>query len=454
LVHWRYKWAVVGMRWFVCFLNYADRMAISSALPILEQEYGFNKQQLGLISSAFMWVYALTAPLAGQAADRFSRKTLILGGLFVWSFVTGLTAICTKVWQFIFVRGSEGLGETFYFPASMSLISDYHGPPTRSRAMSIHQTSVYAGTIVGSIGTAWLIDRAGLALPWQAPFLIFGTLGVALAFVLWFFINEPKRNEAEYREALGQCTDSDSVAEIARRVPLSQFLPDVVRRPTVLLLILAFIAANVVAGVVLSWTTTFIFEKFGWRLEGFGPSLFLASVVAMLSIQIGSMVGSVLGGVMADLLRRRWAPGRVFVQAVGLFAGTPFLTACGLVSELWLVVICLFLLGLCKGIYDSNIWAALYDFVDPARRGTAVGFTNMVGWIGAGVGAFGVGFFVHRGTPMSEAFAAIGGIYFFGAASLLVAALVFAPGDFREGESRFPNGPAREMTSREERLRL
>jgi MFS family permease len=433
-----YKWAVVGMLWFVCFLNYADRMAISSALPILEQEYGFNKEQLGLISSAFMWVYALSAPMAGQAVDRSSRKMLILGGLFLWSVVTGLTALCTKVWQFVFVRGVEGLGETFYFPASMSLVSDYHGPRTRSRAMSVHQTSVYAGTLAGSIGTAWLIDPAGLGLPWQVPFLGFGAAGVALAFVLWFFVREPERNEAQRREALRQCLDSKSLPRAPRQVALSQFLPDLARTPTVLLLMLAFIAANVVAGVILSWTTTFIFEKFGARLEGFGPSLFLASVVAMLSIQMGSMTGSVLGGVMADLLRRRWASGRVFVQAIGLLAGAPFLTACGLVGELWLIGICLFLLGLFKGIYDSNIWAALYDFVDPARRGTAVGLMNMVGWMGAGAGAFGVGFFVHKSTPMSEAFATIGGVYVLGAALLLAAALVFAPRDIRRIASSHP----------------
>lgn len=427
-----YKWAVVGMLWFVCFLNYADRMAISSALPILEQDYGFNKEQLGLISSAFMWVYALSAPVAGQVVDLYSRKLLILGGLFVWSLVTGLTAFCTKVWQFVFVRGFEGLGETFYFPASMSLISDYHGPRTRSRAMSLHQTSVYAGTIAGSIGTAWLIDRAGWALPWQAPFLGFGAAGVALALVLWFLVREPERNQAQRREALEQRID---VPPAPRQVPLSQFLLDLVRTPTVLLLMLAFIAANVVAGVVLSWTTTFIFEKFGGRLAEFGPSLFLAAVLAMLSIQIGSMAGSVLGGIMADLLRRRWAPGRVFVQAIGLLAGAPFLTACGMVDGLWLIGICLFLLGLFKGIYDSNIWAALYDFVDPARRGTAVGLMNMVGWMGAGVGAFGVGFFVHKGTPMSEAFAMIGGVYVLGAAYLLAAALIFAPRDLRRSGS-------------------
>jgi MFS family permease len=243
--------------------------------------------------------------------------------------------------------------------------------------------------------------------------------------VLWFLLREPKRNEAQRREALERCIDSN-FAGAPRQVPLSQFLPDLVRSPTVLLLVLAFIAANTAAGVILSWTTTFIFEKFGWQLEGFGPSLLLASVVAMLSIQIGSMAGSVLGGVIADFLHRRWASGRLFVQAIGLLVGAPFLTACGLVGELWLVGICLFLLGVCKGVYDSNIWAALYDFVDPARRGTAVGFMNMVGWIGAGVGAFGVGLIVHKGTPMSAAFAAVGGIYLLGAASLLVAAFVFA----------------------------
>jgi len=100
--------------------------------------------------------------------------------------------------------------------------------------------------------------------------------------------------------------------------------------------------------------------------------------------------------------------------------------------------ICLFLLGLFKGIYDSNIWAALYDFVDPARRGTAVGLMNMVGWLGAGVGAFGVGFFVNKGTPMSEAFAMIGGVYVLGAAVLLGAALIFAPRDLRHRASSRP----------------
>src|SRR3954468_21937018 len=83
-----YKWIVVGMLWFVCFFNYADRQAIFSVFPKLKAEFGFDPVQLGLIGSAFAWVYAAGAPFAGFIADRVSRKKLILGGCVFWSVVT------------------------------------------------------------------------------------------------------------------------------------------------------------------------------------------------------------------------------------------------------------------------------------------------------------------------------------------------------------------------------
>ena len=72
-----YKWWVVGMLWFVCFFNYADRQSIFSVFPVLGKEFGFDKFQLGLIGSAFMWVYAAGAPVAGFIGDRVRRKDLI-----------------------------------------------------------------------------------------------------------------------------------------------------------------------------------------------------------------------------------------------------------------------------------------------------------------------------------------------------------------------------------------
>ena len=69
----RYKWWVVFMLWFVCFFNYADRQAIFAVFPTLRAEFGFDTVELGLIGSAFMWVYAGAAPAARARPARTSR---------------------------------------------------------------------------------------------------------------------------------------------------------------------------------------------------------------------------------------------------------------------------------------------------------------------------------------------------------------------------------------------
>ena len=59
---------------------------------------------------------------------------LVVAGLVFWSLVTLATALSTTYTHLVIFRALEGFGEAFYFPASMSLLSDYHGPETRSRA--------------------------------------------------------------------------------------------------------------------------------------------------------------------------------------------------------------------------------------------------------------------------------------------------------------------------------
>ena len=61
-----YKWLVVGMLWFVCLFNYADRQAIFSVFPLLRSEMGLSDIQLGFVGSSFMLVYALALPFAGK----------------------------------------------------------------------------------------------------------------------------------------------------------------------------------------------------------------------------------------------------------------------------------------------------------------------------------------------------------------------------------------------------
>src|SRR5213082_3071793 len=149
------------MLWFCGFFNYADRQAIFSVFPLLATEMHLDKVQLGLLGSSFALVYGICAPFAGNIVDRVRRKTAVLGGLWVWSIICMFTALATNFRQLLFFRAAEGLGETFYFPASMSLIGDYHGKRTRSRAMGLHQSSVYMGTLVGGTVAGYCAQKYG-----------------------------------------------------------------------------------------------------------------------------------------------------------------------------------------------------------------------------------------------------------------------------------------------------
>ncbi len=391
-----YPWLVVGMLWCLCFFNYADRVAINSVFPVLEKQYHFNKEQLGLIGAAFTWVYALGAPLAGMTGDRFARKRVILVGLYIWSLVTGLTSLCTRVWQFVLVRGAEGMGETFYMPASMALISDYHTAETRSRAIGLHQTSIYAGTVFGAAMAGWMALRYG----WQSPFWVFGIAGMALGLVVQFGIREPRRNEAEIR-----ARGASVVAETQPAVPIGVFLREFVKTPTAVLLIVAFFGANMVGTVFLTWMPTFLKEKFGLNLAvaGLGATVFTA---------VASMLGCVVGGVVADRWSQRRAEGRILMQALAVVAGAPFVFLCGYTKNLGLLMLAMTLFGFSKGLYDSNLTAAFYDVIAPSRRSTATGLMNLVGWIGGGLGAFAIGYAVQHHATMSGAISSTAIVYF------------------------------------------
>ena len=355
-----YPWLVVGMLWAVCLLNYADRQAIYSVFPLIKTEFRLTDVQLGVVAGSFMWMYAAFGPVAGWLADRVSGKRLVLGALAFWSAMTAMTAIAEGYPTLAAVRALGGLGETFYFPAAMTLIARYHGGQTRSRAMAIHQSAVYAGTVAGGALSAIVAERAG----WRQGFVLFGLLGLAVAVVLSFTLREPKAALL-------------TVSETGQPADLWTSIREVLTNRKVLLLTCVFAGANFVAVVFLVWLPTFLRDKFHMGLASAGLN-------SVLSLQLASIAGVLLGGFAADrvVLSGRWT--RRQVQGCGLVMGVPCLFLLGRAPTIRTLLTAMIGFGLCKGIYDSNIWASLYDAVPVARRGVAAGLMNSIGWLGAG----------------------------------------------------------------------
>jgi MFS family permease len=361
-----YKWYVIAMLWFVCFLNYADRQAIFVLFPLLRVQFHLSDMQLALLGSSFMWMYAVTGPIAGWLGDRFSRRGLILSGLIFWLCVTAATVLSRSYWQLTVLRAFSGIAEALYFPAAMSLISGYHGPDTRSRAMSIHQSAVYAGTVGGGVLSAVIAERFG----WRSNFILLGSIGMTLLFVLLAFLKEPPRGYWTTQESAG--------THQPVHLPLRAILSDIFGSPLVVRLILVFIGANFVAMIFLVWLPSFLYGKFHMSLS-------MSGVSATVYLQAASIVGVLCGGILADKMAHSGRGGRMKVQALGLIAGAPFLFLTGWTLSIPILIFAMIGFGYFKGIYDSNIWASLHDVVRPECRASAVGIMNSLGWLGGGI---------------------------------------------------------------------
>ena len=282
--------------------------------------------------------------------------------------------------------------------------------------MAVHQTGVYAGIIGGGAIGGWMGEKFG----WQTPFIFLGAAGVVLGLVLAAFIREPVRNQAEILDG-----DTDVQPVETKPISMAAFLRYLLSTPTAVVLLIVFPGANFVAWGVLTWMPTYLHESFDM-------SVTRAAIVGTFYIQVGSVTGTLAGGFLADFWRRFALGGRVATQAAGLLVGDPAVYYCGVADSTNGLIVAMVVFGFCKGVYDSNIWAAIYDVIPAAHRGTIVGVANFVGWMAGAGGPILVGGAVDEGRmTLGAAIAMMGTVYVVIGSLTLLCALFLTPRDVR-----------------------
>ena len=352
----RYPWILIGLLWLVAFLNAADRNILIAVLPELKTEFGLTNGQLALLGSVFFWVYAVGAFVAGRVGDSVRRTRVIIVGLIFWSIATGMSALATGFALLLALRGLVAVGESAYYPTATALIGDWHKPSMRSRALSIHQTAVFAGAGLGAVATGYIAQM----LSWHAPFLIFGVIGLLHAIVLWRFLKDaPIRHSA---------VEKDKPAE-----PIGIVLRI---RPAVMLCIIFALATGASTGLTF-WAPFYVNKELGLNLAD-------SAWVGAATINIAGFLSVPLGGLLADTLAKKTPIGRFLTLAIGLgLAGLLLLPLLGVRTAFGIGLV-LVATSVAKGLFDGCIYAAMHDVVPPHARATAVGMMTMIGFFGAG----------------------------------------------------------------------
>jgi len=347
-----YKWELIALLWLAFLFNMADRQAYNVVLPLLLKDPSLHLDPVkaGLVASIFLWVYSVLVPVGGYLGDIARRKWVVFGSLMLWSVGTVMSGATTGLIGLVLFRSiATGGGEAFYFPSANSLIGQYH-QKTRALAMSIHQTALYVGIIASGFVAGWLGEKFG----WRTAFFLFGGIGVVLALVMLWRLKDDKHDNASSGQSKAQ------------RVPLRELLKAVAAKPTVWALSLAFCCFYFAQIGYITWMPTFLQEKFHLTLKNAGFS-------SMFYHHIAAALGVLLGGKISDMLALRRRTVRIEVEMFGLFLGAPFIYLMGSTGNFWTCCVCLAGFGLFRGVYDSNLYAALFDVIEPRYRSSAVG---------------------------------------------------------------------------------
>ena len=386
-----YPWVLIGLLWMVSFLNAADRSILNSVKPLLRDEFGITDVQLGIVDASFFWIYAVSAFLFGRVGDSVRRRNMIVIGLLFWSIATGMMPLATGFAMLLAMRSLVAVGESTYYPTATALISAWHKPTMRSRALSIHQTAVFAG---GGIG-GWVAGRLADSYGWPAPFLLFAAFGFVAFAILFKFLRDDAPGE--------------------RRLPVEQRVEPIgliLRNPAAILLCGVAFLATAASSAVLNWCNTYAHDVLGLNLAD-------SALVGPVMITTAGFISVLVGGYMADRLATRTATGRFAVLALGLGLAALFLLPFLLVKSVPLVGLLLFATSFGKGLYDGCIYAAMHDVVPPEARATAAGLLTMLGFIGAGITTVALpAVAVHTG--LAAGFAMMAALYLIAVAVLLI----------------------------------
>jgi predicted MFS family arabinose efflux permease len=351
----RQAWLMVGLLWFVAFLNYLDRMILITMRSSIKETIPMNDAQFGLLTTVFLLSYGLLCPFGGFLADKFNRSRIIIFSLFAWSATTWLTAHATSFNELLFCRALMGISEAAYFPAAGALLMDYHRNQTHSRANGIHLSGVMVGSGLGGLG-GWIADRHD----WTFVFECFGLIGIIYAGLLFFLLKDRPKDIA---------ARSEPVAALPA-LQLGQTLVNLFSRPAFLLALVFWGLLGVASWSFSGWLPAYLQEQFHMS-QG------RAGLTALGYIYSASLIGMLAGGYFADRWTRTNPRGRIYVGVIGVLVAIPGVLLVGNSGLLPLVLLGMVIYGFTRPFPDASMTPLLCEIIDRRHLGTGVGVLNM-----------------------------------------------------------------------------
>ena len=354
-----YAWYVCLVLMLLLAISYMDRSVLALLVVPIETTFSVRDTTMGLLQgAAFAGVYVIFAFPLARLADRGNRRNLIVYGLMFWCGATVCCGLAQSIRQLFAARMLVAAGEAVLMPAAVSILSDYFGPKSRARALSVYSIGLYLGSGLALGGGGVLmkvfgpggavVPVVGVLASWQLVFIVLGLAGLVVVPAL-LGVREPQR--------LG---DDGRSAEAA--LPVTEMRREFKTKWAAICgTIVGFALISLGATTVNAWGATLFLRTHGWSIGDAGLRL------GALTLVLGPL-GAISGGIAADWLAKR---GRVDAKPfVGVLSASGCVVA-GLVLTLQSTALALLGVGLLNYLIGFNfgiVQAGLADLLPNRMR--------------------------------------------------------------------------------------
>ncbi len=352
------KWITLAALCLAFFFYMSDRQLFGLLVPLIQEETGLTKIQIGMIDTVMYWVIAIMMPFSGFAGDRWPRTRVITCAIIGWGALTLLTGFAGGLAGFVLLRSIACTGvQTFYGPSAYALMADEH-KTTRTTALSLHQGAMYTGMLVSGALVAVILARFG---SWRWVYYLFGgatiVVGIAFAAVCW---RDGRKSAPAQRESTA--------------AGMKAFFGN----PAALCAGSGYVALIFAANACMSWAPTFIAEKFSLDVGTVGKGV-------MTGPNLAAMATVLTAGVVTDFFVRRMPRFRLALQIAALLCGVPLFAVFGFAPSAGICFAMLVGWGIVRGLFQSNTFPSIFDVVPAESRASAVGFVNVFAYV---IGSF------------------------------------------------------------------
>src|SRR5258706_6115000 len=189
-------WLSVVVLFAINILNFYDRHVPGALVEPRRRDFHLSDSQMGLLGSAFIWIYAIFGVPLGRIADSASRKKLLAWGVVTWTAMTASAGLATTYPMLFLSRVGVGVGEAACAPTATSWLGDLFPPTRRSRVLALFMLGVPVGAALGFFFSGPIAQAYG----WRAA-MVFAAVPALLLVPALLMLQEPERGASQSHRA-------------------------------------------------------------------------------------------------------------------------------------------------------------------------------------------------------------------------------------------------------------